>query len=110
MIKWVGTLRIDMQKDLSKAARTRGPGRLSLAGGLAVLAVLLATLAVASYPRVAVGAAAGAAVTVLLRGWYTRVGAPDAPASRRAPRARSSPGCERTGTEQQDARLANGQG
>jgi hypothetical protein len=110
MIKWVGTLRVDMQKDLSKAARTRGPGRLSLAGGLAVLAVLLATLAVASYPRVAVGAAAGAAVTVLLRGWYTRVGAPDAPASRRASGSRSGAGSERTRTEQREARLANGQG
>ena len=103
MIKWVGALRVDMQSDLSNAAHERGPGRASVAGSLGVLAVLLMTLAVASYPRIAAGAAIGIAATVLLRRWYVRVDTPAAP----------TPG-ERDGgrarTDQRDTRLANGQG
>ena len=103
MIKWVGALRVDMQKDLSNAARTRGGGRASLAGSLGVLAVLLATVAVASYPRVAAGATVGVVTTVLLRRWYTQVGTLDtpSPAERGADSGRGR-------AEQRDARPANG--
>ncbi len=96
-------LPVDMQKDLSNAARTRGTGRASLAGTLGVLAVLLATVAVASYPRVAVGATVGVAATALLRRWYTQAGTLDTPSA--AERGADS-GHGRT--EQRDTRLANG--
>jgi hypothetical protein len=99
-----------MQKDLSNAVHERGPDRVSLAGSLSVLAVLLATLAVASYPRVAAGITIGAAATVLVRRWYARLDTPGAPTSSGAPRARSDAGSEHTRTEQREARLANGQG
>jgi hypothetical protein len=99
-----------MQKELSKVARTRGPGRTSLVGSLAVLAVLLATLAVASYPRVAVGAAVGVAATVLIRRWYAQVRTFDPPPSRGGSSVRSGTDNERARTEQREARLANGQG
>lgn len=105
MVKWVGAPGIDMQKDLSNAARTRGPDRGALAGSLGALAVLLAALAVASYPRVAVGATAGVAATVLVRRWYTEVGSLGAP----SPTERGADS-ERGRAEQRDARLANGQG
>ena len=110
MIKWLGGLPVDMQKDLSNAVHERGPGRVSLAGSLGVLAVLLATLAVASYPRVAAGAAVGVVATVLVRRWYVRLDTPGASTSSGAPRARSDAGSEHTRTEQREARLANGQG
>lgn len=99
-----------MQKDLSNAARNRGPGRVSLVGSLGVLAVLLAGLTIASYPRVAVGATAGVAATVLVRQWYARVGTLEASTSRQPPGVRSGADGERGRTDKRDARLANGQG
>lgn len=99
-----------MQTDLSNVARNRGRGRTSLAGSLGVLAVLLATLAVASYPRVGVGATIGVVTTVLLRRWYARVRTLKAPTRRRASGARGGADSERARTEQREARLANGQG
>ena len=109
---WVGTLSVDMQNDLSNAAHERGPGRASVAGSLGALAVLLVAVTVASYPRVAVGAAIGVVATVLLRRWYARVSAPSAPAGRLrgGTRTRDGPRGERTRTDQRDARLVNGQG
>ncbi|MEF8907843.1 MAG: hypothetical protein V5A13_08270 [Haloarculaceae archaeon] len=99
-----------MQKDLSNAADKRRPGRTSLVGSVGVLAVLLATLAVASYPRVAVGAAVGVAATVLVRRWYAQVRTFDTPPSRGGSSVGSGTDNERARTEQREARLANGRG
>jgi len=102
MIKRGEALRVDMQKDLSNAAQHRGPGQASLAGSLGVFVVLLAVLAVTSYPRVAVGATTGVVVTMMLRRWYVRVDTPGAP----VPAEGDS---ERARSGQPDAGLANGQ-
>jgi hypothetical protein len=95
-----------MRRNYPNKARDMRRGRPSLAGTMAMLAVLAGLAAAVSYPRIATGVALGVGMTLVLRRLYARLAE-----RRRASRTESENNDRADGTDRPArARLANGRG